>query len=86
MGGQEAKMLKFIVVAYKRPDMSMEDFRHYFHDVHGPMVETIPGLKKYAQNYAVADPRRKPPGWHGIAELYFDDWEATSAPNTGPTR
>lgn len=69
-------MLKFIVVVYKKPAMSVEDFRHYFRDVHGPMVLRIPGLKRYVQNYTVADPRRKPPGWHGIAELYFDDWKA----------
>lgn len=59
--------------------MSMEDFRHYFRDVHGPMVQSIPGLKKYVQNYTITDPKRKPPGWHGIAELYFDDWEAMEA-------
>jgi uncharacterized protein (TIGR02118 family) len=72
-------MLKFVVVVYKRPGMSMEDFRHYFRDVHGPMVQNIPGLKKYVQNYIIADPKRKPPGWHGLAELYFDDWEAMEA-------
>ncbi len=69
-------MLKFMVVVCKRPDMSVEAFRYYFRHVHGPIVERIPGLKKYVQNYVVTDPRRKPPGWHGIAELYFDDWEA----------
>jgi uncharacterized protein (TIGR02118 family) len=69
-------MLKFVVVIYKKRDMSVEDFRRYFRDVHGPMVQRIPGLRKYVQNYLVADPKRKPPGWHGIAELFFEDWEA----------
>ncbi len=40
------------------------------------MVAKIPGLRKYIQNHVVPDPTRQPPGWHGIAELYFDEWDA----------
>jgi uncharacterized protein (TIGR02118 family) len=69
-------VLKFVVVLYKRPDLSLEQFLKYFREVHGPMAERLPGIKKYVQNYVVADPKRQMPGWGAIAELYFDDWEA----------
>jgi uncharacterized protein (TIGR02118 family) len=72
-------MLKFVVVLYKRPDMNHKSFRDYFRNVHGPLAEKIPGLRKYIQNYVVADPTRHPPGWQGIAELYFDDFQAMQA-------
>lgn len=72
-------MLKFAVLIYKRADLSDDEFRNYFRNVHGAMARKIPGLRKYIQNHVVADPTRKPPGWHGIAELYFDDFEAMQA-------
>jgi len=67
-------MLKFIVVLYRRPDLSVEKFRSYLRDVHGPMAERIPGLRRYLHNYVAPDPNRKHPGWDAIVELYFDDW------------
>ena len=72
-------MLKFAVVLYKRSDMTFEGFRDYFRNIHGPLVQRIPGLRKLVYNYVGADPTRKPPTWHGIAELYFDDFEAMQA-------
>lgn len=72
-------MLKFAVVLYKRPEMSLEDFRNYFRNVHAPLAKKIPGLRKCIHNYAAPDRTRKPPEWHGIAELYFDDFESMQA-------
>jgi len=72
-------MLKFVVVLYKRPDLSEEQFRNYLRNVHGKMAQRLPGLKRYVQNYVAADPARTPPGWHAIVELYFEDWEAMEA-------
>jgi uncharacterized protein (TIGR02118 family) len=69
-------MLKFVVVLYKKPGMSAEDFRQHLRQEHSPLAQKLPGLRKYVQNYVVADPKRKPPGWNGIVELYFDDWSA----------
>ncbi len=77
-------MLKFVVVLYKRPDRSPAEFRSYFRDIHGPMVQKLPGLRKYIQNYVAADPKRKHPGWDGVAELYFDGWEALESAWASP--
>ncbi len=68
-------MMKFAVVLYKWPDLSMEDFQNYLRGVHGRLAMKIPGLRRYVAQ----DPSRKPPGWHAIAELYFDNWEAMEA-------
>ena len=72
-------MLKFLVVLYKLPSWSEEEFARYLRDVHGPLAEKLPGLRKYVQNFIALDPTRKHPGWNAVVELYFDDWESMEA-------
>lgn len=72
-------MLKFVVVVYKLSSMSETDFHRYFTDVHGPLADAIPGLRRYVQNFVAGDPTRKHPGWNAIIELYFDNWESMQA-------
>jgi uncharacterized protein (TIGR02118 family) len=77
-------MLKFMVVVYRRPELTLEEFRRHFEKVHGLLAKHLPGLKKYVQNYASADPERESPGWDAIVELYFDNWEAMEAAWASP--
>jgi uncharacterized protein (TIGR02118 family) len=67
-------MLKFMVVVYRRPEMTRENFRRHLEKVHGPLAMKLPGLRKYVQNYTSDDPKRQP-GWDAIVELWFDDRE-----------
>ena len=69
-------MLKFIVVLYRRPDLSAERFQAILRGEHGAMAERLPGLRKYVQNHVVPDPDRKHPGWDAVVELSWDDWSA----------
>jgi uncharacterized protein (TIGR02118 family) len=77
-------MLKFMVVLYRRPDLTAEQFRRHLKEVHGLLAKNLPGLKRYVQNYVGADARRKPPGWDAIVELYFDNWAAMEAAWASP--
>lgn len=72
-------MLKFVVVLYRKPGLSPEAFRDNLRNVHGPLAERIPGLRKYVQNHVVADPNRPHPGWDAVVELSWDDGEAMEA-------
>ena len=72
-------MLKFVVVLYRRPDISAERFHAILRDEHGPMAERLPGLRRYVQNHVAADPNRRHPGWDAVIELYWDDWESMEA-------
>ena len=71
-------MLKFMVVLYRRPDFTRDQFRRHLEQVHAPLAKNLPGLKHYKQNHAVPDPKRTP-GWDAIVELYFDNREAMEA-------
>lgn len=69
-------MLKFMVVVYRRTDLSPQQFRRHFEEVHGLLARKLPGLKKYVQNFVTHDAGREHPGWDAIVELYFQDREA----------
>jgi uncharacterized protein (TIGR02118 family) len=77
-------MLKFMVVVYRRADLTPERFRRHLEAVHGPLAKNLPGLKKYTQNYVCADPGRESPGWDAIVELYFDNRDAMEAAWASP--
>ena len=72
-------MLKFMVVVYRRTDLSQQQFRRHFEEVHGPLAKQLPGLKKYVQNYVSSDSKRESPEWDAIVELYFDNRAAMEA-------
>ena len=66
-------MLKFMVVLYRRSDLTPEQFRRHLEQVHAPLAKQLPGLRKYRQNHVSHDSTRKHPGWDAVIELYFDD-------------
>jgi uncharacterized protein (TIGR02118 family) len=72
-------MLKFMVVLYRRTDLTSTQFRHHLEKVHAPLAKALPGLKKYRQNHVADDPKRKHPGWDAIVELYFESRQAMDA-------
>lgn len=72
-------MLKFVVVLYRRPDLTPEQFRNCLRKEHGLMAERLPGLRRYVQNHVVPDVTRTHPGWDAVIELFWDNWEAMEA-------
>jgi uncharacterized protein (TIGR02118 family) len=66
-------MIKFVVVLYRRPDVSIERFREVLRGDHARMAEALPGLVKYVQNHVAEDATRPHPGWDAVIELYWID-------------
>jgi uncharacterized protein (TIGR02118 family) len=77
-------MVKFMVVLYRRPDLSESEFQAYLRDVHGPMAEAIPNLLQYTQNFVAHDPTRERPGWAAIVELFWADRTIMESAWTSP--
>src|ERR1035441_9424690 len=75
-------MLKFMVVR-ATPSPKGREFRRHLQEIHGPLAKALPGVRKYIQDFVVADPRRTP-GWDAIIELYFDDWPSMEAAWASP--
>lgn len=72
-------MLKFVVVLYRRPDLSVEEFRAILEGEHADMARALPGLRRYIQNHVVADATREHPGWDAVVELFWDTRDAMEA-------
>jgi uncharacterized protein (TIGR02118 family) len=77
-------MLKFMVVIYRKPDLTSAQFRAHLENVHAPLVKALPGIRRYLQNYASPDANRKLPGWDAIVEVYFDSYDAMQAAWASP--
>ena len=78
-------MIKVVEVVNRRPDMSVEEFQHYWLQTHGPIVQRIPGLRRYVQSHTrIGGYRNGEPAFDGIAEVWFDDKSALAAMMAGP--
>jgi uncharacterized protein (TIGR02118 family) len=64
-----------LVVLYTQPDDAEAFDKHYL-DVHGPLVEKIPGLQRFEGARIVAAPDGGEQTYFRIAELYFSDQDA----------
>jgi uncharacterized protein (TIGR02118 family) len=60
----------------RRPDVEPAAFRAYWRDRHGPLAGTVPGIRRYVQNHAVAG------DYDGVAQTWLDDMEAVQASGT----
>ena len=70
-------MIKAVFLVYRRPDLSPEQFRRYWVEVHGPLATSIPGVRKYVIDFPVPGPSTAP--YDGLSELWFDSVEAYEA-------
>jgi len=73
-------MIKLVYCITKKPGLSDAEFFHYWKHVHGPIGARIPGLRRLVQSHAVRVPGDAHAGdYDGIAELWFDDYDALLA-------
>lgn len=69
-------MIKSIVVARKKPGLTVQEFNHYWKEIHGPLAaRLIPGLRRYVQNHMVPIQGMEYDG-DGVVEMWYDDVEA----------
>jgi uncharacterized protein (TIGR02118 family) len=66
-----------LIVLYP-PPTDVAAFERQYHAEHAPMVQKIPGLKKFVAAKALGAPAGAPL-YQRVAELYFDSMEALQA-------
>lgn len=88
-------MLKLTFCLHRLPTLSREAFQDYWHNNHAPLVarhaEAL-GIIRYVQSHALTHPfgdatqasRGAPDGYDGIAEIYFESWDALLAKAEDP--
>lgn len=69
--------LKRMSILRKRPDVSSEEFQKQWFELHGLLVERLPGLAGYRQNLVLDGPRCADGHMmvDGMVELWFPDGE-----------
>ena len=80
-------MVKMVAALRRRADMTPEEFRRYWREKHGPLIQGLPDftrhIRKYVQMHPVdlpmpADATGMPP-YDGIHEKWFDSFEEMGA-------
>lgn len=66
-------MFKVAVLLVRRDDLSHEEFVEYWESEHAPLVEEMPGLRRYTTGIPG---RPADSAYDGLAELYFEDFSA----------
>jgi hypothetical protein len=73
-------MIKIVALIKRRPDVTLEEFCHYYEHHHAPLfARTIPpevadAIKHYVQNHALQLGRsRTDPPYDCVTEIGFDD-------------
>ncbi len=88
-------MIKLTYCMHRLPQLTHQEFVDYWYERHAPVMrrhQEILRVKRYVQlcaaqtelNLRVARFRGGPPAFDGIAEVWYDSWEAFSAAAIDP--
>lgn len=78
IGGRE-QMIKVSVFLTRRPDLTHEQFRHYWKEKHAPLVMSLDVFKTHVRRYTQQHSLNNVPAvfpvarYDGVAELWLDD-------------
>jgi len=77
--------VKILSLLTRKPGMDVAAFQSYWRTKHGPLAAKIPQTRRYVQCHVrasgYADGRK--PLYDGVAEVWFDDFDAVRASGTG---
>ena len=79
-------MIKFVYCVRRRPELSVEEFRKYWLEKHGPFVRSFAaklGARRYVQSHTIDTPlnhyaqlpRGTKPPYDGLTEIWWDNAE-----------
>ena len=80
-------MVKLMLLLYKRPDLSGDDFRRHLRESHLPLVARLPGLRRTVVNLPLLGAEGAlglPPGCDAVGEDWFDSVESLQAALASP--
>jgi uncharacterized protein (TIGR02118 family) len=77
-------MIKIVLLLHRRPDLTVDQFRQYWHTKHRPLIERLPGLRRLVLNDVLPGPNGPEPTCDGIAEDWFDSLEAMQVAFASP--
>jgi len=82
-------MIKSLSLLTRRPELTHEQFVRHWFEIHAPLAHSVPGVRRYVQNY-IRDERYRADipttdvAVDGVAELWYDDRAAMERANASP--
>lgn len=78
-------MIKVVYCITKKLELGDSEFFDYWKNIHGPIGARIPGLRRLVQSHSLQVPGgTRPTDFDGMAELWFDSFEALRAARETP--
>ena len=78
-------MIKVMWLVKRAEHLTLEEFRKYWLEVHGPMALKLPGIRRYVQSHLIDEAYLyATPRFDGVAQLWFDSVEAFAAAFASP--
>ncbi|HEX8968196.1 MAG TPA: EthD domain-containing protein [Chloroflexota bacterium] len=79
-GRTTPSMVKAVFMVARKPGLTIGEFQQHWLEVHGALVASLPGLRRYVQNHAIPGAYAVRPMTHdGFSELWFDDLPSLAA-------
>lgn len=72
-----------LIALYRQPE-DRDAFDRHYGEVHTPLAEKMPGLKKLEVTRIVGDPMGGASEWYLMAEMYFTDRQTLDAAMASP--
>ena len=80
-------MVKMVAALRRRAGMTREEFRRYWREKHGPLIQRLPDFTRHIRRYVQMHPIDLPmpadatgaPPYDGFAEMCFDSFEEMGA-------
>jgi uncharacterized protein (TIGR02118 family) len=78
-------MIKLVYCINRKKGMSVNEFRLYWKNIHGPIGASIPGVRRIVQSHTVQiEGDQYSADFDGMVELWFDDEKALLAARQSP--
>lgn len=71
-------MVHLIFLMKRKPGLSRSECQKHWREIHGPLAQRIPGIRRYVQSHVLAVNEQDPP-YDGAAEIWVDDEDAATS-------
>ena len=74
---KDSSLVKMVILLKRKPGMPLTNFRHYWLESHGPLMLSLPGIRRYVQChvqdsfYVIGES-----SFDGVEQIWFDDTQA----------
>lgn len=71
-------MVHLMFLMRHKPGLSRQECQRHWREIHAPLAQRIPGIRRYVQSHALAVDGQEPP-YNGVAEIWVDDESAATS-------